>query len=121
MSTKITSKQAKSRLLKAIDRAENFKGCQYLNEDNSPCCVIGQLAFMEKIPVEEIKSWGGCTVHHAKVAESELCMKYALRLLTRLQSIWDGKEPWSSIAVKTENDARAMMEAEVEEYFKVNP
>ena len=113
------TKKEKKTFYEAIDKAEGFRCCRYLNEEDGPCCVIGQLAFIEKIPVDTIFSWGNQSISHPSIRCNKLSEKYSIRLLRDIQKIWDGFSMFDIPAASTEKEARAKMKEKVTEYYSV--
>ena len=89
----LTTEQ-RAKLETAIARAEQPGLCKYAVDKKRPCCVIGQLAFLEGVSVEELHKWdvskyGTIATLKWKMAEEFPLAKYDSFLLQDLQKTWD--------------------------------
>ena len=85
----------KQNLLKAIELAENPGECKYFS-DGKPSCVVGQLFALEGTKEEELKGFNGNSIYYLlNISECTTLSKYQdnypIRLLERLQDLWDGE------------------------------
>lgn len=95
----ITLKQ-KENLLKAIDQAEGYGGCQYVTFDKRPCCVIAQLACLEGVSIKELDQWLGVNVEGILLSErlnNQALRPYPKDLLLRIQTLWDCMGIWVDV------------------------
>lgn len=109
------SDEQKEKLYQAIDAARGPGACDYV-EGGKPCCVIAQLAHLEGVSIEDMAStWGVSQVQHISerpyVRGVEFIIKYPVKLLTELQTIWD-----TCKQVTSEDDAREGMKEKVKNF-----
>lgn len=92
------TKEQVEKLNKAIDLAEEPGGCRYAI-DGKPCCVIGQLAVLEGVPVSELDSAYGIELFLKRGCLSPISAlaAYPLDLLICMQVRWDNSFSFSSI------------------------
>lgn len=85
----LTKKQRKNLNL-AIDRARGPGACSYVIDDE-PGCVIGQLAAIEGVSVNQLNTWGTQTVKYLcdKNELPEPLTRYPNVLLRQVQKVWD--------------------------------
>jgi hypothetical protein len=96
MTKYIVSKKQYDNLIKAAELARGPGHCEYTNLDSTPKCVIGQLAFLEGVPIDTLLSWDN--IRHNQIASvlkraeyAELLQNYPRKLLGELQRIWDNR------------------------------
>lgn len=73
-------------LHKAIDLAKDSGECQYV-KGGEPCCVIGQLAVLKGISLEQLPV-GKVTVMSYTMPD----LGISKSLLLKIQNVWDGVE-----------------------------
>lgn len=110
------NKRLKENLYKAIDLAQGSGDCLYVCNER-PHCVIAQLAFIEGISIEEMKTWSrnSCNVTigiHEVLESKELknLSKYNWSLLVKLQNIWD-------MRIASEDNLKGEMKRVVDKYY----
>lgn len=79
-------------IVKAILSAEKPGSCLYV-EDNKPCCVIGQLHYLQGGSIEEMEKWdSGVKNSVIQIAESYgVDFAFNIQALNLLQNEWDKK------------------------------
>lgn len=110
--SKITDQQSNNLHL-AIDRAKGQGNCQYVGVyGKKPQCVIAQLAVIEGVSVQAIKSWAGpITVLEREGTDVGPLFYYPLDLLTSLQVMWD-----STIIFTSNDECIKQMHTEVDQW-----
>jgi hypothetical protein len=81
----------KDKLFVAISKAKQYRGRHY-TDNGGPCCVIGQLAFLEGIPISYIETWDMEIINSILGNTSsflEPLRLYPRILLSTLQNQWD--------------------------------
>lgn len=109
----ITTEQ-KKKLYRAIAAAKHAGACEYIS-NNKPCCVIGQLAYIEGITVPEMKKWGAEGFQLVRYDYRQVVkplLAYPYRLLDRIQGEWD----YNNGNTIDEPERRSTMRAIVDTY-----
>lgn len=114
--SKLTNEQ-KEMLHKAIDLAHSPGRCKYVGDDNKPQCIIGQLAFMCGVSVDEMKNWkveySNITgtydaVYHGmrmgSLPVNEKLLSFPESLLSSIQSTWDWRSGDEDLIKKVIHD-----------------
>lgn len=117
---KLTDEQ-REKLKTATARAEGSGSCRYTtpawsSDGTQPRCVIGQLAFLEDMPLRTIYDWDmaetgiGGTIENI-LSHIDKCPlhEYPLDLLVKLQSLWDSDR-------LNEEESRIKMLEVIDEY-----
>lgn len=108
---------SKANLLKAIDKAEMFGGCDYLHDDKTACCVIAQLYVLEGGDPKDMDEWDNSQVDDIQIThDPEELKKYDLRLLCSIQAVWDNSPQIRKS--KDANEARQRMKQLVIKHYK---
>ncbi len=90
----------RTNLLLAIAKARGPCECRYVLGDSKPGCVIGQLARIEGVSLDELRVWDRSAratitdVVEKRPRAKALASKYGLSLLSRLQEKWDTAGVW---------------------------
>lgn len=75
------------KLIEAIDRAQKPGICRYLNDNGTPCCIVGQVLF-EEVGPDVLADWdiGAQPFYDVEYEVKE----FDSALLCALQEMWDG-------------------------------
>lgn len=98
------------KLLEAIRLAEGPGGCRY-EKGGRPCCVIGQLAYIDGVPVDTLRGWDVFTDDQSLgigEIEPDNLAHYPMGLLENIQGLWDGYDERDESVEEVRNTMAAM-------------